>query len=1074
MSNSSDTNNITKATNITKAAVPWHKESFDAFITERLPSLLAERLPLVGYEVKPDTNHTCAIAVTITATSGTVTVTYTDIPVPSDEGVFTLDDVERVVVPIASSEELDSAHILCVGDQLYDYVDNKLGEAPDGLPWDENLLRSFLPLDEWLIEYINGNVDPNWLKGIEPYKRWNLTSISSNRWILTSIPVDDCNWLARHASLRRIIIPNRQQVISQSQFGRVCPFETPEGHNIGHVLHIALGTAIKGNRLVIIDDSPEAALGLTASMVPFLEHNDSNRQLMGVNMIRQALVPPDPEPAYVQTGNEVDQPDFWFGRNLLTAYISWGPGTFEDAIIISQSAAKKLNYPSPAELGDKLANRHGTKGTISRILPDDEMPHMEDGTPVELLFSFVGIHTRMNLGQLREAVMSRIAKAQGAPAIVPPYHAPTADEMRDRLTKAGLPESGMEILRNGRDGKPLQRPSTVGWVYWGRLFHLARNKIHVSVSTSQCNLQGVIEYHQMRNLGAFETIAETYNTRSANRDDADTLAQRVAKGEVTQAGAPSPAFSVLTKRLQYAGIRTCFDDNTLSFSFDKPNGDTLKLACPIPHPWLRERQIDEVGVSDEIPQYTALVEANQKMQKLLSGHAPSTLRYSACDHLSACLSRWCDALMTSPLDDSRSISPIMSFHNRVMFSGRTVLTVADDLHVDQLCLPEEMAWTLFSPALIREFGDEKQVADRTDAATNALRKLMAQSWIILNRAPTIWPTCSLAFHSVPVPGNAIHLHPLATRLLNADFDGDQAAVFLPITSAGQDEAGRVFSIAAHLKRDPELISWLVQSHEPMWGIADLTRTDKGRKEIEKLIGTDVDTSAGFATRNALIAAMRNVLAQRGEQHALNILEKITTRGFDHAKLSGASMNPFFGTTIDCSTRPDAIGTTSTTDINIIQQYIDEMAEAVTSRTDYDNDDLGPQLLAVKSGARGSIAGHIMTLLGLRILDLSFAPQHMRQNQNTTRFPFILQHGFADGLTPDELNTFTICARTGLGMLASEIGGMAPPATSQAFTILARAMRASRPGVIFARAAATGEVDPLTDIDSRCFVGLLNP
>src|SRR5256885_3771526 len=136
--------------------------------------------------------------------------------------------------------------------------------------------------------------------------------------------------------------------------------------------------------------------------------------------------------------------------------------------IFSALCAKRLSYPTPVEPGDKLSNRHGTKGVVSQILPDAAMPHLADGTPVEVIYSCMGVPTRGTLGQLREAVMSRIAQAEGGPMIVPPFQAPSAEEMRQRLMCLGLPADGMEGLTLGQHGAPLQRPSTVGWVYWGR------------------------------------------------------------------------------------------------------------------------------------------------------------------------------------------------------------------------------------------------------------------------------------------------------------------------------------------------------------------------------------------------------------------------------------------------------------------------------------------------------------------------------------------------------------------------------------------------------------------------------
>jgi len=138
-------------------------------------------------------------------------------------------------------------------------------------------------------------------------------------------------------------------------------------------------------------------------MVPFLEHIDVARTTFGMNMMRQWMTPrkssgtdaerststyPErlretlsagkhdvtPEPALVTTGQEPDETDFWGGYNLLTAFVMWDGDSFEDALVISASAAAKMAFPVPVEVGDKINNRHGFKGVVSRILPDNQMP----------------------------------------------------------------------------------------------------------------------------------------------------------------------------------------------------------------------------------------------------------------------------------------------------------------------------------------------------------------------------------------------------------------------------------------------------------------------------------------------------------------------------------------------------------------------------------------------------------------------------------------------------------------------------------------------------------------------------
>lgn len=267
-------------------------------------------------------------------------------------------------------------HYHCVGEHLYDYIYARLGQASNGLVWDEDILRAWFPLERWVDEFMH-----------------NQTQESSN-WFIRVQQLDDTNWLSRHTHLRRLLIPNREKVVAAGQMGRVCPFETPEGPNIGRAFTIAIGAEIRDRRLVVVDERPEASLGLSASMLPFLENNDPNRLLMAANMLRQGIPQNQPEPAWVQTGLEPDAPDFWCGHNLLTAFVSWGPATSEDGIILSESAARRMNDPFPVEPGDKFSNRHGSKGVISYILPDDQMPHLPDGTPVELVYNFPGLRTR--------------------------------------------------------------------------------------------------------------------------------------------------------------------------------------------------------------------------------------------------------------------------------------------------------------------------------------------------------------------------------------------------------------------------------------------------------------------------------------------------------------------------------------------------------------------------------------------------------------------------------------------------------------------------------------------------------
>ena len=1007
----------------------WHKESFEELMKEQLPELLADRVPLAGYHFESIGAYTCRIRIVLASTGGYVEVEYTDVPQPDTDGMFTLDGEPYVVVPIASTVKLEKAKVACMGDQLYDYFKVRIREAPPDLEWETSLVRSWLPIDRWVREFFSDTP--------------------------TAQKLSRTNWLDKQTHLRRVQISQGNQVFSPGHFGRTCPFETPEGPNVGKILTIARGAEIRDEKLVIVDESPEATLGLSAALIPFLEHNDPSRILMGANMMRQWLSPSTPEPALVQTGYEPDVPDFWCGRNLLTAFISWGGETFEDGIAISESCAARLNFPYAVEPGDKISNRHGTKGVISRILPDDEMPHLADGTPVELVFSFGALHGRMNFGQIREAVMGRIARAEGEVAIVPPFQASSADQLRERLQKVGLPEDGMETLTFGANGKKLDRPSTVGWVYWGKTVHIALDKLKVSepiVHDEPIYHQGFgeLEYYTLRNVSAFETLREHFNTRASTRADVETLPDRVTAGTVEQAGPPTPMFAKLRERLSAGGIHANLDDDKLTFRFARPIGNTLQLAQPVPHPWLHAQIIDEVGICEDISEYRALADVNTRAERMFANDAPESLTLQTLKQLQTRLAEYFDALI-GPAD--------MRFDARTLFSGRSVIVPDAGLRADQVGIPEQMAWALFGSRVAKELGDAKEVQGKSQRATHLLDDLMARSWVIVHRAPAFSPTSFVAFHPVRQPDRAIRVHPFVCELMNADFDGDQAAIFLPITAEGQQEAGEQLSIAGHLKQDPNICTALAPGHDAIWGLASLSLTPEGRDELAEIVGMEVAIPEGLVTRRSLTDTLKTLLKREGIDRTIEVAERLTQRGFEIAKRSGASMSPFLSRGDGSPPVP-----TDPDDATAWNTYAEELMEWIAAYENYDDNNLGPHILAVKSRAFTSRLYRLACVIGARgvVSDIRGGD-------------IVIRNGYCDGLTSDELYTLCVGSREGLVRFSSELQRVAwelrDSSQSKGFTVLSRAMRAKHPGIVFARAAACGEVDPLTDIDSRLFVGL---
>ena len=996
-------------------SAPWHRASFDQFLYDKLPQLLASRLPLGGYQVTLTSEMSCRIDLTLGTRGQEVARSFEALPRPDAEGVFWRNEKPYVVLPIASCDDLDQAEIRCVGEQFLEEIAAHLGEAPDDLPWDETLARIWLPLDSWI-----------------------RTALER-----TGQALDCTGALSRKTHLRRLLLPNREKLFTPGHFGRTCPIETPEGPNIGRVLVVARGATIREGRLEITDTRPEGMLGISASLIPFLEHDEPCRALMGANMLRQWVTPSDPEPPLVRTGNEPDDPQFWAGYNLVTAYVPWGPGSFEDAIVLSETCAQRLATPKPVQIGDKLGNRHGAKGVISSILPDAEMPHLPDGTCVDLVYDSMGLYSRMNFGQVREALMGRIAQREGVPAIVPAFAAPADAELRERLKGVGLPEDGMEQLTEGTEGAPLERRATVGVVYWGRLIHTAAQGYFASTLPEGCQRQGELEYYALRNTGAIANLGEHFHQRASEAPDAATLAGRVRSGEPLTSPSLSPRCAELLRRLAAAGIRVEKGPEGLTFAFAAPSGETLTLAQPIPHPWLPEQTLTEVGASTSAQsEFRTLTETNSRLARLLNSGAPETLRARALEELESAARRYLNALV--PAFQLR-------LQARPMFNGRAVATPGE-LRYDQVGIPEEMAWTLFGPLLAREVGEEAMAA-RTAEAAQQLDGLLARSWVLVQRPPVIEPTGFIAFHPVRVAGQVIRLHPMANHSLNADFDGDILSIFVPLTEEAQLEAGEKLSLVGHLRREPALLGNFLPLLPARAGLALLSRTPEGREEIRQIAGLSSPLPEVPLTRASLLALAQEVLTTQGAEAAIAALDRLVWRGFQRAKRSGLSLSPFLGTGFARPNPPQSANT------DLWSVYTEELIERLQQHAA--DDDLEPFLVAVRSNARSNYP----------ILQKFVGAYGVVEDVEGRRVA--VRHALRDGMTPEEFYTLCVGARNGIARAAAELEHISQTLRQSnlptGYGVLARAMRARHPGLVFARAAAANQTDPLTDLDTRLFV-----
>jgi len=216
-------------------------------------------------------------------------------------------------------------------------------------------------------------------------------------------------------------------------------------------------------------------------------------------------------------------------------------------------------------VGDKMAGRHGNKGVVSRVLPEEDMPYLPDGTPVEIVLNPLGVPSRMNVGQILETHLGWAAKALGVWVASPVFDGATEGEIREHLKQAGLPQSGKTRLFDGRTGKPFHQEVTVGQIYILKLAHLVDDKMHArsigpySLVTQQPlggkaqfggQRFGEMEVWALEAYGAAHTLQEMLTVKSDDVEGRNRIYEAIVKGEnFLEPGTPE-SFNVLVKELQ--------------------------------------------------------------------------------------------------------------------------------------------------------------------------------------------------------------------------------------------------------------------------------------------------------------------------------------------------------------------------------------------------------------------------------------------------------------------------------------------------------------------------------------------
>lgn len=235
------------------------------------------------------------------------------------------------------------------------------------------------------------------------------------------------------------------------------------------------------------------------------------------------------------------------------------PPGVNELVRVYVATKRKIN------VGDKMCGRHGNKGVISRILPEEDMPFLPDGTPVEVVLNPLGVPSRMNIGQVLEVHLGMAAKYAGVMIATPVFDGASEDDIMKALRDVGLPESGKIQLRDGRTGEFFDNPVTVGYMYMLKLHHLVDDKIHAR-STGPYSLVtqqplggkaqfggqrfGEMEVWALEAYGASHTLQEILTVKSDDVVGRVKTYEAIVKGEnVPEPGVPE-SFKVLIKELQ--------------------------------------------------------------------------------------------------------------------------------------------------------------------------------------------------------------------------------------------------------------------------------------------------------------------------------------------------------------------------------------------------------------------------------------------------------------------------------------------------------------------------------------------
>jgi DNA-directed RNA polymerase subunit beta len=241
---------------------------------------------------------------------------------------------------------------------------------------------------------------------------------------------------------------------------------------------------------------------------------------------------------------------------------------------VLQLAKVQIAQKRKVKVGDKLAGRHGNKGIVSRIVKDEDMPFLEDGTPVDIILNPLGVPSRMNLGQIYETILGWAGQELGKKYFTPVFDGASLDQINIETDEAGLPRLGQTYLYDGGTGERFEQTATVGIIYMLKLGHLIDDKMHArsigpySLITQQPlggkaqnggQRLGEMEVWALEGYGAANILQEMLTLKSDDVIGRAQAFESIVKGkELPEPGIPE-SFNVLLHELNGLGLKVSFE-----------------------------------------------------------------------------------------------------------------------------------------------------------------------------------------------------------------------------------------------------------------------------------------------------------------------------------------------------------------------------------------------------------------------------------------------------------------------------------------------------------------------------------